>query len=95
MTIVRFTNRKAREAVYAARRNLRNLSEKVFINEDLDKKTADLFRQARLLIKAKRLHSAWTTSCIVYVKENSDPNCKARKIQNTTDLPTLADSAQR
>jgi len=45
---VKFTNRQAREAVYAARRMLREFHQmRVYINEDLNKITADVFRYAR------------------------------------------------
>jgi hypothetical protein len=43
MTLVRFTNRKAREAVYGARRQLKYNKDKIFVNEDLPKTTAELF----------------------------------------------------
>jgi uncharacterized coiled-coil protein SlyX len=87
MTIVRFTNRKAREAVYGARRQLKNGKDKIFINEDLPKTTADLFRQARLLVRAHVIHSAWTSSCCVYIKSSSDVNCRPQKVSSLGDLP--------
>ena len=52
VTMIRFTNRKAREAVYKARRQLRGTPNCIFINEDLTKSTADLFRQARQLVSS-------------------------------------------
>jgi len=52
VTMVRFTNRKTREAVYKARRQLRGAPNRIFINEDLTKSTADLFRQARQLVSS-------------------------------------------
>lgn len=88
-TIVRFTNRKARETVYAARRNLRNAPTRIYVNEDLSKTTADLFRQARQLVRTKCIHSAWTSSCAVYIKESGDPNCRPRKISTVADLPQM------
>ena len=88
-TIVRFTNRKAKEAVYAARRNLRNAPTRVYINEDLSKATADLFRQARQLVRVKSIHSAWTSSCAVYIKESGELNCRPRKISTIADLPQV------
>lgn len=87
-TVVRFTNRKAREDVYAARRNLRHASARIFINEDLNRTTADLFRQARLLVRSKRIHQAWTSSCTVYIKETGEPNCRPKKVLSLADLPT-------
>jgi hypothetical protein len=86
-TIVRFTNRKAREAVYNARRKLRNEPTRVFINEDLNRSTADLFRQARQLVRSRRIHSTWTSSCAVYIKETNELNCRPKKISSVADLP--------
>ena len=88
VTIVRFTNRKAREAVYGARRQLKNdRSARIFINEDLNKSTADLFHKARQLVRQRLLHSTWTSSCAVYVKDTGDPNCRPRKVSSLGDLP--------
>jgi len=91
LTIVKFTNRKAREAVYAARRRLRTTSDDgphIFINEDLCKSTADLFRRARQLVRQRVLHSAWTSSCTVCVKETGDS--RPKKILTFADLPSAA-----
>ena len=65
--IVRFTNIKVRDAVYKARFVLKNHIHQVFVNEDLQKTTADLFRQARGLIKEHKLHGAWTAWMICLV----------------------------
>lgn len=55
--IVRFVNRKARDAVYAARRQLRSHTEGndrgTYINEDLTSQSAELFRNARNMVKTK------------------------------------------
>jgi hypothetical protein len=86
-TIVKFTNRKARDMVYNARRKLKGRN--IFINEDFSKSTADLFRHARNLVKAKIIHSAWTSGCNLLVKTMSDQNCKPKKITLLSDLPVL------
>jgi len=68
-TLVKFTNRKAREAVYAARRKLREYHQmRVYINEDLNKNTADLFRKAHQLVRSKVIFSTWTAACTVFIK---------------------------
>ena len=86
LTIVKFANRKAREAVYAARRKLRSVSgPRIFINEDLCKPTADLYRRARQLVRERSLHSAWTSSCTVFVKESAE--ARPRKVLTVTELP--------
>ena len=95
-TIVKFTNRKVREAVYAARRNLKPspgtdpaLYPHIFINEDLSKSTAAVFQSARQAVKAKQIHRTWTSSCAVFVKVTPDPNCRPRKITTISDLQEL------
>jgi hypothetical protein len=87
MTIVKFSNRKAREAVYAARRKLRDAPTRgIFINEDLNKATADLFRQARQLVRDRNIHSTWTSSCSVYIKETSES--RPKKVVTRADFPS-------
>ena len=58
--IVKFINCTARDMVFRARGQLKNLpiTGKIFINEDLSKDTAQLLRQARSMVKAKSLHVA-------------------------------------
>lgn len=73
--IVRFSNRKARNDVYAARRRLqrserRHDEQTIYINEDLTKETASIFKQAREMVRRKTLHRCWTGGGFVYVKKN-------------------------
>ena len=90
ITVVKFTNRKAREAVYNARRKLKQLSTPpIYINEDLNKSTAELFRQARALVKTRKIHSTWTSSCTVFIKKTNDMNCRPCKISNISELSGL------
>jgi hypothetical protein len=86
-TIVKFTNRKARDTVFSARRKLKGHD--IYINEDLNKKTSDLFRQARKLVKAKLIHNAWTSGCALYIKSTADPSIRPNKIITQSDLPML------
>ena len=93
VTIVRFATRKAREAVYAARRQLKTCTTaRIFINEDLTKNTAAIFHQARQLVRRNVIHSAWTSKCSVFIKETSDPNCRPRKVAVLSDLPATPTS---
>lgn len=88
--IVRFTNYKIRDATYKARFNLKNVTnsmgQKLFINEDLTKSVAKLFRQARELVKGKSLHGAWTAGGQVFVKRSNHPTCHAKKVMSETEL---------
>lgn len=94
--IVKFTNRKAREAVYAARRKLKPPSgadpahyPRIYINEDLTKHVGTIFQRARQIAKAKLIHSTWTSACSMYVKDSSEPNSKPRKITSIDELPSV------
>lgn len=85
--IVRFTNRKAREMVYAARHKLKHRhGVPVYINEDLTKPTAELFARARKLVKDRVIYSAWTSGGVVNIRKTSDPSCRPCRVLSTSDL---------
>lgn len=91
--IVRFTNRKAKDAVYRARRQLkplpgRDANTHIYINEDLTKTTADLFRRARELRRQRKIFSAWTFKGVLYIKRSADASCRPEKITQISNLPT-------
>ena len=83
--IVRFTNRKIRDKVYNARRVLRNVGARIFINEDLNSSTNKLFFQARQLVKFRSIHSALSYTGFVFIKETS--TSRPKRITSSTDLP--------
>jgi len=91
--IVRFTNRKARNMIYAARRNLQKYAQEtghsVYVNEDLTSLTADLFRRVREKVKLKVFHSCWTSGGAVFVKKSPDRSSVPLKVSLSTDLLTL------
>lgn len=96
LTIVKFTNRKAREAVYGARRLLKppsgphiSTSPHIYINEDLCKSVANVYKHARQAVKTKQIISTWTSSCSVYVKVSADQTSRPRKISTIADLHEL------
>lgn len=74
--IIRFTNRKARSAVLAARRRLQppsdkgtsSITERIYINEHLTKLTSRLFADARKMVKSGRINQTWTYNGRVTVK---------------------------
>lgn len=88
--IVRFTRRQTREAVFAARRKLKGwLGHRVFINEDLTKRNAEIFQRSRKLVKDKRLHGTWTNGGVVFIKRFNDPSCKSEKIVSMSQLDSV------
>ena len=88
--IVRFTNRKARAAVLAARpsRSIGNASSTVpvYINEHLTKRTSQLFAEARKVMKAKRINKTWTYNGRVVVKLRDET---IRTINSLSELESL------
>ena len=70
--IDRFTSRKAKIAVLAARKKLaaqRDSSPKVYINEHLTPTAVKLFAEARRLKKQHQINDTWTRNGLIYVKE--------------------------
>lgn len=86
--IVRFTNRRTRDAVYRARKLLKdhNHSSRVYISEHLTKVSAGLFYEARQLQRQNKLSSAWTQGGQVYVKFTSDLSVRPTLVKKKLDL---------
>jgi len=70
--IVRFTNRRSRDAVYRSRKLL-TPDKKIYISKQLTRNSAKLFYEARQLKTQKRLSVAWMQGRQVFVKFTSDP----------------------
>jgi len=68
--VVRFTNSKARAAVFGARKKLWNVEgNKIFINEHLTRQARKLFGYARKLLKERKISQVWTTNGQAFVKK--------------------------
>ena len=83
--IVRFTNRRVRDAVFAARKQLKASGKRIFINEHLTQEAAQLFKSARSLMKEKALHSTWTYNGMVFYRLS--PDAAPLRIKSPSDLP--------
>lgn len=68
--IVRFSTKKARMRVLAAKKQLRSnpACRNVYINEHLTKSVSLLFEKARGLVRGKKLAGAWSWNGRLYVK---------------------------
>lgn len=66
--IMRFANRRNKTALMKQRNKLKG--SKVFINEHLTKKNADIAKKARYLKKQQRIQDTWVTNCKIFVKLN-------------------------
>jgi hypothetical protein len=85
--VVKFTNHRARNAVYAARKTLAQNKSGVYINEHLIQRRATLYREARLLVKAKKLQGAWTSGGVVFIKLSNLPDSRPIRVDEICDLP--------
>jgi hypothetical protein len=85
--IVRFTNRRTRDAVFRAKKVLKSHSKQIYISEHLTKTSSELFFEARKLAREKKIHSTWTQNGQVHVKASSDPAVKPILIKCRADLP--------
>lgn len=86
--IVRFTNRRARNEVFYARKGLKRKDVRVYVNEHLTASRASLLREARKLVKEDKLHAAWTNNGMVYIRLSALPTSRAIKIGSVSDLPS-------
>jgi hypothetical protein len=75
LMIIRMNNEGIKNRVFKQRTKLRQCSTKIFMNEDLTRQDAQLFKFGRDEVKKKMLHSVWTQNGRVYAKkeENSKP----------------------
>lgn len=80
--IVRFTSRRIRDRIYAARSKLKNMEPKMYVNEHLSAHVNDLFTTARQMITDKLIYSAWTFNGNLFVKltTSSTPQLIVNKV---------------
>jgi regulator of replication initiation timing len=87
--IVRFVNRRTRNAVYDAKKKLKTTStstNRVFIFEHLTKEAGELFFEARKLLREKKIFATWTHNGQALVRFTSDENARPVVIKCKTDL---------
>ena len=70
--MVKFSNNAAKNAVISTRTKLKGTTPAIYINEDLTKKRADLYKLTRSLVKEKKIHAAWSRNGKIFVKNKSD-----------------------
>ncbi|KAK7172480.1 hypothetical protein R3I93_002554 [Phoxinus phoxinus] len=69
--LIRFTNRKNKNALLRQGKNLRGTD--VYVNEHLTKKNADIGFSSASLGSVPFWQSTWTTNCKVFIKLNGSP----------------------
>jgi len=88
-TIVRFTNRRARDMVYKARRQLRVRQDQhspIYINEHLTKHSEVLYSQCRKLWKDKVISGTWSWHGVIYAKKHTNQVVKILTEEDVTKL---------
>jgi hypothetical protein len=87
--IVRFNNFRSRNLVIGARKKLKDDSHtkgKVFISEHLTKLAAELFFDARRMVREKKVFGAWTHNGEIFVKIDNNATTKGTLISCKADL---------
>ena len=84
--IIRFANRKHKTDLLRQGNKLKGT--RVYINEHLTKKNADIARCARLLRKQRKIKSTWTRDCKIWIRTNgsSPEEEKSMVIRETGEL---------
>jgi hypothetical protein len=85
--VVRFANMKARDAVYRARRELKGANLDVYLSEHLTKTNSELYFEARMRLKARKIAMTWTQGGLVNIKFTKDPGEKPKIVRCLADLP--------
>jgi hypothetical protein len=88
--IIRFTNRRIRDAVYRAKKLLKTATKPIFISEHLTKMSSELFYESRKLLREKKIHSTWTHNGQVFVKVSANSTAKPLLIKCQADINTLS-----
>lgn len=83
--IIRFVSRKHKIEVLELAKKLKGT--RVYVNEHLTKRNAEIARQARILKKEKRIQDAWTRNCRVMIRLNGTPEqAKVTAIRDMREL---------
>lgn len=79
--IIKFATYRSRQKLFKQRKSLRDNSnlKHIFINEELTKTRSELFYQARMLAKSRRILKTWTYDGTIYVedRQNKIHRCSA------------------
>jgi DNA repair exonuclease SbcCD ATPase subunit len=79
--LIKMKSESAKTNLYSQRTKLKNAEKKIFLNEDLTKEDAIIFRKARQRVKDGLLQSTWTWGGVVFGK--CDANGKPFQIEET------------
>jgi hypothetical protein len=84
--IVKFTNSKARQSVYSARKRL---GDGIFVQENLTPYREYLGYEARKLKRAGLVTKTWVAGCKIYAQVTGEKT--GRQIMNMDDINAISD----
>jgi hypothetical protein len=76
--VAKMLSEELKVTIFAQKSKLKGNKDKIYINEELTKQDAKIFKKARDDVKHKRLSAAWTRGGIVFAKKT--PNGTPFKI---------------
>ena len=88
--IVRLSSNLLKQQIMQQHNKLKYLNNKIYINDDLTKLRALLYKNAREHVKNKRLYSTWTRDGNIFAKLHE--RSKTTKIRTDSDLTQLLSS---
>lgn len=88
VVIVQFSTNLMKQQIMRNRKCLKDIPENIYVNDDLTKTRALLFKETRGCVRNKKLSTTWTRDGIVYAKlhETSQP----KRIDSLEDLSKFA-----
>lgn len=70
--ILKFLTSNAKSSIMQQRTKLKGIQPPTYINDDLTKKRADLFKSARICARDKKIYSTWSRNGNIYFKKTQD-----------------------
>ena len=70
--IVKFPSAALKSQVISKRTSLKGSSPAIYLNDDLTRTRADIYKHTRGMVKDKKIYATWTSNCKIYVKMRQD-----------------------
>jgi hypothetical protein len=72
VVMAKFNSEHKRDKLFSQKKKLKNCNNKYYLNEDLTRHDAKLFRKIRQEVKAGILYACWTKDGVVWAKTTPD-----------------------
>ena len=70
--LVTFTNTNVRNKIFSKKKQLKDHAKRVYINENLTKYRASLFKKARQLVKDKKIQASWVYKGNILIRHTAN-----------------------